>query len=149
LTPAEIENRIPEIESRLMDDDPYTRAVAIRSIRFEEQFLYIDQLEEMLLTDPEWLVRSEICKTLGFFHNPKSINQLELAAYDVDWTVRTNAVKALSKFEKEGLDALVRIVNNEDLYAKEAASAIIEQSGVNEKFGYIFHDPIKEEFSNL
>ena len=149
LTPAEIENRIPEIKSGLIDEDRHTRAATIRSIRFEEQDLYIGQLEEMLLTDPEWLVRSEICKTLGFFHNPKSIEHLELAAYDTDWTVRTNAVKTLSKFGKEGLDALVRIINNDDLYAKEAALAIIEQSGVNEKIGYIFHDPVKTELSNL
>jgi bacteriophage N4 adsorption protein B len=130
LTTSDIIQRQPSIKYKLLNKEPQSRVSGVRSISLQEKDFFIDCLVDMLKTDKSWMVRSEICKTLGFFKDPIAIPALERAAYDPVWTVRTNAVKALIKFDNEGIEKLNKIANNNDLYAKEAAVAILEQYGI-------------------
>jgi len=70
-----------------------------------------------------------VCRTLSFLRFPQALPYLEQAACDSDWIVRGNAVRAIGKLGDEGEEALLRLLQGHDRYAREAALAVLEQQG--------------------
>jgi adsorption protein B len=81
------------------------------------------------LHDPDWEVRAAVCRSLSYLRLPHSIASLKYAACDPDWVVRSNAVRALGKLGREGEDALLKLLDGDDNYARDAARTILEQQG--------------------
>jgi bacteriophage N4 adsorption protein B len=127
-TAAEVEQRVEAFRKRIKATSPEERRKAIRDLGKAEISRALHWLGE-LVDDPSWLVRAEMCRAFSFARLPASAPYLERAATDSDWTVRSNAVKALSKMGDEGEAALLRILKGSDRYAREAALAMLEQEG--------------------
>ncbi len=86
------------------------------------------------IEDPSWEMRSAVCRTLSFLRLPQALPQLEKAAEDADWVVRSNAVRAIGKLGKPGEEALMRLLSGPDQYAREAALTVLEQQGVMDRY---------------
>ncbi len=76
--------------------------------------------------DPAWQVRGEFCRTCSFLRYAQAVPYLHKLSYDSDWTVRSNAVRALGKLGELGEKELLDILKGEDSYASEAAQVILE-----------------------
>lgn len=76
--------------------------------------------------DPNWQIRGEFCRTCSFLRYAQAIPYLKILAGDRDWTVRSNAVRALGKMGEIGEFELLAILKSEDHYASEAAQVILE-----------------------
>jgi len=96
---------------------------------------------QKLLDDPSWRIRAEVCRTLSFLRYSQVLPMLEKASTDPDWTVRSNAVRAIGKLGDLGERSLLRILRGDDRYAKEAALAILEHNG--------FFDQNRKRLSSL
>jgi len=76
--------------------------------------------------DPAWQLRGEFCRTCSFLRYAQAVPYLRKLAADQDWTVRSNAVRALGKLGDLGEHVLLEILRGEDHYASEAAQVILE-----------------------
>ncbi|HAF61757.1 MAG TPA: hypothetical protein DCK95_05480 [Anaerolineaceae bacterium] len=76
--------------------------------------------------DPDWQVRGEFCRTCSYLRYAQAIPYLHELASDSDWTVRSNAVRALGKMGEIGEVELLDILRGDDHYASEAAQVILE-----------------------
>lgn len=76
--------------------------------------------------DPAWQVRGEFCRTCSFLRYAQAVPYLRELAGDPDWTVRSNAVRALGKLGELGEHVLLEILRGEDHFASEAAQVILE-----------------------
>jgi adsorption protein B len=130
--PVEIERRVATFREAIRSQDAEERRSAIRRLGRADLAAALPWLLE-LINDPAWQVRGELCRALGFARLHEGIPCLEQAASDPDWTVRTNAVVALSKLGDAGEEALLRILQRDDRYAREVALATLEQEGFLER----------------
>lgn len=76
--------------------------------------------------DPNWQIRGEFCRTCSYLRYARAIPYLRELASDADWTVRSNAVRALGKMGELGEVELLTILKSKDKYASEAAQVILE-----------------------
>lgn len=76
--------------------------------------------------DPAWQVRGEFCRTCSFLRYAQAVPYLRKLSSDLDWTVRSNAVRALGKLGELGEKELLDILRGDDNYASEAAQVILE-----------------------
>jgi HEAT repeat protein len=82
------------------------------------------------LADPEWPVRAMAAKGLGRLHDDASIPELCAALRDPEWWVRANAGEALRRIGPRGIEALERMLDDEDRYARHQACLVLESAGV-------------------
>ncbi len=80
-----------------------------------------------LETDEQWEVRAFLAKYLKHVKNPRAIAMLENLIQDPNWYVRTNAARGLKAQGKEGLKALVALMDSEDLFAADKATEVIQK----------------------
>ena len=76
--------------------------------------------------DPDWRIRGEFCRTCSYLRYAQAIPFLHELASDSDWTVRSNAVRAIGKMGEIGEMELLDILRGDDHYASEAAQVILE-----------------------
>ncbi len=82
------------------------------------------------LQDPEWPVRAMAAKALGRVRYMLAIPDLCVALRDREWWPRANAAEALRAMGEPGIEALERMLDDDDNYARHQAVLMLEQSGV-------------------
>ena len=98
-----------------------------------------------LIKDPSWRICVEVCRTLSFLLYSQALLLLEKAATDPDWTVRSNAVRAIGKLSDLGEHALLRIIKGEDRFACEVALAVLKHQGFLERNNQRLSSPDRDE----
>lgn len=81
------------------------------------------------LTDPEWPVRAMAAKALGKIRYAEAVSALRGTMRDREWWVRANAAEALRQIGPQGLEALERMLDDEDVYARHQAVLMLEEAG--------------------
>lgn len=81
------------------------------------------------LRDPEWEVRAQAAAALGRQMDGRAIQALLDAMRDENWWVRQNSAQALSEIPA-GSEALIRALEDEDRFARDAAIERLMAMGV-------------------
>ncbi len=117
------------LEQRLGEDDADVRARACHALGVignpESGPVLVRALE-----DPEWPVRAMAAKALGLIRHRDAIESLCAALRDRQWWVRSNAAEALRRMGPRGMDALERMLDDTDTYARHQAVLMLQESGV-------------------
>lgn len=82
------------------------------------------------LRDTQWPVRAMAAKSLGAILHVDAIDELCVCLRDREWWVRSNAAEALRLMGPAGLDALERLLDDKDPYARHQAVLMLEESGL-------------------
>ncbi|HKQ60745.1 MAG TPA: HEAT repeat domain-containing protein [Candidatus Polarisedimenticolaceae bacterium] len=82
------------------------------------------------LDDPDWPVRAMAAKSLGRIRQLDSIPALARTLRDREWWVRCNAARALRAMGAPGLEALDRLLEDPDRFARHQAVLMLEEAGV-------------------
>jgi HEAT repeat protein len=82
------------------------------------------------LKDADWPVRAMAAKALGQVGARGAIPALSEALADRQWWVRANAGEALRALGPEGRDALIRMLDAPDTYARHQAVAQLEEGRI-------------------
>lgn len=83
-----------------------------------------------LLADPEWPVRAMAAKSLGRLRHVEAAAPLSDALRDREWWVRANAADALRRLGERGIEALDRMLDDSDTFARHQAVLQLQESGV-------------------
>ncbi|MFW5714690.1 MAG: HEAT repeat domain-containing protein, partial [Brevefilum sp.] len=83
---------------------------------------------------PAWEIRAAVCRSLSYLQEEEAIPYLKEAAKDLDWVVRSNAVRALGKLDEKGEKALFDLLHSDDNYARDAARTVLEQQGFLDRY---------------
>ena len=78
------------------------------------------------LGDGEWPVRAMAAKALGRIRDAQAIPALCASLRDREWWVRANAAEALRVLGSRGLEALERMLRDEDPYARHQARQMLD-----------------------
>lgn len=81
------------------------------------------------LTDPAWPVRAMAAKSIGKVGDAAAIPELCGALRDKEWWVRANAAYALKVAGEPGIEALERMLDDADLYARHQACLMLQEAG--------------------
>jgi HEAT repeat protein len=81
------------------------------------------------LGDPDWPVRAMAAKALGRMHHAEAIPALCECMGDTEWWVRSNAAHALRAMGRGGVDALDRMLDSPDRFARHQAVLMLQESG--------------------
>jgi HEAT repeat protein len=119
----------PWIRERLRDSDPDVRSRAASALGTVGDMAAGPELVTAL-QDPEWPVRAMAAKALGVILHLPALPELCDALRDREWWVRVNAAEALRVMGPVGLDALIRMLDDTDAYARHQAVFVLEESGV-------------------
>ena len=139
-----IKTAITDFMENIQSENEDDRVDAIHALdRDSGPWLYPDLIK--LITDPSWRIRAEVCRTLSFLCYSQALPLLEKSATDPDWTVRSNAVRAIGKLGDLGEHALLRIIKGDDLFAREAALAVLEHQGFLERNNQRLSSPVRGE----
>jgi HEAT repeat protein len=119
----------PWLRERLEDVDPNVRARACAALGA------IDGPEAGppltgALGDPQWAVRAVAARALGRIRHEPAIPRLCESLRDREWWVRANAAEALRQMGNPGLEALHRMLDDVDGFAREQAVLKLEEAGV-------------------
>jgi HEAT repeat protein len=82
------------------------------------------------LDDPDWPVRAMAAKALGRIRHTAAIPALSDALGDGEWWVRYNAAHALRAMNARGLEALERVLESSDRFARHQAVLMLQEAGV-------------------
>lgn len=82
------------------------------------------------LEDDSWQVRAIAAKALGRLPGDDSIDALCRALTDAQWWVRANAAEAIKAKGEAGHKALLGMLDSDDVYAREQAVFMLQESGV-------------------
>lgn len=83
--------------------------------------------------DERWPVRVQAANAMGMIGETSAIPTLEKLAVDGEWWVRLNASKSLVNMGPKGEEALLRILEGEDRFARDRAAATLEGRGVTRR----------------
>jgi len=82
------------------------------------------------LEDDSWQVRAIAAKALGRLPGTGSLDALCRALTDAQWWVRANAAESIKAKGEPGHKALLDMLDSNDVYAREQAVFMLEESGV-------------------
>ncbi|MBZ5638561.1 MAG: HEAT repeat domain-containing protein [Acidobacteriia bacterium] len=82
------------------------------------------------VADTEWPVRAMAAKALGRIRHLPAIPALSGAMRDREWWVRANSAEALRLMGPRGTEALDRMLDDRDIYARHQAVLMLEESGI-------------------
>jgi len=114
---------------RLSDEDADVRARACHALGCIGDPGWMRPLISAL-DDTEWPVRAMAAKALGKLRQVDSIHALSGKLRDEEWWVRSNAANALLLMGKPGLEALEKMLEDPDRYARHQVILMLEQAGV-------------------
>jgi HEAT repeat protein len=117
------------LRQRLRDPEPDVRARACHALGATGDPDSGPVLEKAL-ADTEWPVRAMAAKALGRIRHLGAIPELSAAMRDREWWVRVNAAEALRLMEPKGIEALDRMLDDRDVYARHQAVLMLEEGGV-------------------
>jgi adsorption protein B len=127
-----IKTAIADFKENARSENEDHRVDAIHAIdRDSGPWLYPDLI--IMIKDPSWRIRAEVCRTLSFLRYSQALPLLKKTATDPDWTVRSNAVRAIGKLGDLGEHTLLKIIKGDDRFACEAALAVLEHQGFLER----------------
>ncbi len=125
LADASDEATLPLARERLTAPNAELRTSAARFIGKLGDQQSLEQLVR-LLGDEEWTVRSAAARALARLHADDGVcHALGARLVDPTWWVRANAAKALAAQGQRGANALVEVLEGEDVYARDAAMAVL------------------------
>ena len=81
------------------------------------------------LDDSEWPVRAMAAKALGRIGFHAAIPALSASLRDPEWWVRANAAEALRVMGPKGIEALDRMLDDRDVYARHQAVLMLQECG--------------------
>ncbi len=116
------------LEGRLADPDRDVRARACHALGAIGSPDSSASLEKAL-ADPEWPVRAVAAKGLGRIRHAAAAQALCGALRDREWWVRANAAEALRLIGPKGIEALDRMLDDRDVYARHQAVLMLQESG--------------------
>ncbi len=125
---------VPLLRDNLRDANADIRARAAHALGLVGDAGALDDLLAAL-RDPEWPVRAMAAKALGRLADGRAVATLCEALKDRQWWVRANAGEALRNLGPEGRDALIRMLDADDTYARHQAVEQLEQGRILD--GYI------------
>jgi HEAT repeat protein len=130
----------------LEDSQPDLRARAAHAMGLIGDPAFTADLNEAL-GDDAWSVRAMAAKALGRIGQPDAIPRLCEALADRQWWVRTNAGEALRALGPPGREALIRMLETDDVYARHQAVAQLEEGGIIDEYvaDLVSTDPRKRE----
>jgi HEAT repeat protein len=125
---------VPLLRASLRDSNADVRARAAHALGLIGD---ADSLDDLMaaLGDADWPVRAMAAKALGRLAAPRAIPALCEALKDRQWWVRANAGEALRNLGPGGRDALIRMLDADDTYARHQAVEQLEQGRIVD--GYI------------
>jgi len=82
------------------------------------------------LRDRAWAVRAMAAKALGRIRDESCIPALCGALADTEWWVRANAAEALKSKGERGTQALLSMLDAQDIYAAQQAVQMLQEAGV-------------------
>lgn len=100
---------------------------SLGNIGNDEYLSHIMALEN----DTAWEVRAFLAKFLRKVNTDKSIDILTRLMSDENWYVRHNASESLLSHDEKGQIALLRLLNAEDRFARDAANAVLQREALN------------------
>jgi HEAT repeat protein len=83
--------------------------------------------------DEEWPVRAQVANAMGMIGDVSTIPTLQRMMTDHEWWVRLNASRALANMGSAGESALVEVLEDPDLFARQRAAATLEARGVTRR----------------
>lgn len=119
---------VPWLTARLSDDDADVRARAAHALG-EIGDLAAGPALVKGLGDPAWPVRAMAAKACGKLRQEGAVPALCDALRDKEWWVRANAAEALRLLGGRGLDALERMLDDTDVFARHQAVLQLQESG--------------------
>lgn len=81
------------------------------------------------LRDDAWPVRAMAAKALGRVQHKAAVGPLTGALRDREWWVRANAAESLRALGDSGLDALEKMLDDNDVYARHQAVIMLQETG--------------------
>jgi HEAT repeat protein len=117
------------VRKALADPDADIRARAANALGHLGDTAFADDLVRALL-DPQWPVRAMAAKALGRVGARSAIDPLCEALKDRQWWVRANAAGALRALGPAGRDALIRMLDADDAFARHQAVAQLEEGRI-------------------
>jgi HEAT repeat protein len=117
------------LRARLHDIEPDVRAracVALGAIDGPEAGPALVRA----VSDPEWSVRALAAGALARIRHEPAVPVLCNALRDREWWVRTNAARALRSMGPCGIDALERMLDDHDGFARDQAALMLQEAGV-------------------
>lgn len=119
---------VPWLVKRLGDPESDVRARAAHAIGEIGDPIAAKSLAA-LLRDPEWPVRAMAAKSIGRLRHAEAASPLCDALRDREWWVRANAGDALRKLGERGVEALERMLDDADVFARHQAVIQLQESG--------------------
>lgn len=80
--------------------------------------------------DDFWPVRVQAANALGMIGETSAIPTLEKLAVDQEWWVRLNASRSLVNMGSAGEQALARILEGPDRFARDRVAAVLQERGI-------------------
>lgn len=121
------------MRASLRDPHPDIRARAAHAMGLIGDPGFSDDLVAAL-GDPEWAVRAMAAKSLGRLGGAKAVPRLCEAITDRQWWVRANAGEALRSLGPAGREALIKMLDADDTYARHQAVAQLEEGRIIDEY---------------
>ena len=113
----------------VLDADPEVRSAATWALGRIGERATATMLEP-LLRDPSWYVRAHAAEALGRLGDPAYVAAIAEALRDRSWWVRKNALDALVLLGEPSKAALLRTLDADDSFARDAAIEALMTLGV-------------------
>ncbi len=115
------------------DAHPDIRARAAHAMGLIGDPGFVDDLVTAL-GDPEWAVRAMAAKALGRIGGGKAVPRLCEAITDRQWWVRANAGEALRGLGPAGREALIKMLDADDTYARHQAVTQLQEGRIIDEY---------------
>lgn len=103
-----------------------------------------------LLDDPWWIVRNDALKSLKELNISAAAGKIATLLRDHNWWVRENASEALFGFRDKSLPILIEMLEDEDRFARNRASEILERIGfVDSEIDHLEREPQNAQVFDL
>jgi HEAT repeat protein len=119
---------ITVVKPLLESPDPNVRAAACECVG-ELKIKLTDRWLAPLLYDEKWFVQSHAAKALGELHADWAVPDLVELLTSNEWWIRQNAADALVEIGAPSMDAVERLLESDDRFARHTSVEILERLG--------------------
>jgi HEAT repeat protein len=117
----------PSISELLRDPSPNVRAALAEALPVS--YRRPTMALRRLLADEEWFVRVHAARALGEARVTRSAPAIAELLRDHSWWVRDAAEKALVALGKAGIREALRLLEDDDPFARDSAAEVLQESG--------------------